>query len=304
MSNVLTTKPTIKFNDTSTLFIDSGVSTNEQVSECLRVAIQDAEKILDRETNCKLKVNLIVDKEGKYFGFGYIRVSEPEIYWMLLGRNPDGSERIEEYPDPDWVQPVNPNEGLTPEEILEKNQGKSWVEIGEEEESFIQPTIKKILPPLITIPGYLYDEDQISHLRELEEDKNIEIPEVGYFEISRAYATDPQNGMLKNRICARKVPEWIPIEGFKSIFSSYVSKESKEKKGTIRSGNKEITDTYPIVNFVDSKKGGRIVFITFDPQTHDAIFSLLMAKKTRIVNPKNPNQKTTLIFMHAFDNQK
>ena len=300
--SILSTQPTIKFNDNHTIFCDTSVATSSQVSECLKNAIEEAENILGYKTNCKFNVNLIVDKDGKYFGFGYIRISEPKIYWMLLGRNPDGSERFEEYPDPNWVSPPNPNEGLTEEEIQEKNKGKSWIQYAEEEEAFIHPMVKNILPPLVTIPGYLYEEDQISHLKELEE--NIEIPKNGFFEISRAYATDPPAGMLKNRICSRRVPEWIPIEGFKAIFSSYVSQESKGKKGKIYVGNKEISDTYPIVNFVDSKKGGRIVFITFDPQTHDAIFCLLMTKKTRIINPNNPEQKTTLIFMHAFDNQK
>jgi hypothetical protein len=276
------------------------VATTEQVSSCMKRAIQEAEKVLGYETNCRFKVNLIVDKEGKYFGFGYIRVSEPKIYWMLLGRNPDGSERFEEYPDPDWVKPENPYEGLSMEEITEKNKGKSWVELAEEEESLIHLKIKKILPPLITIPGYEYDPDQIEHLKELE-DKNMEIPKIGYFEISRAYATDPPSGLMKNRICARRVPDWIPVEAFKMIFSTYVS--DKNKKATVKISGKNITDTYPIVNFVESKKG-RIVFITFDPKTDDAIFCLLMTKKTRIINPSNPNQKITLIFTHSYDNKR
>jgi len=294
-------QPVIRYNDTHTLFIDSGVATSEQVSECLKNAIYEAEKVLGYKTNCKYKVNLIVDKEGKYFGFGYIRVSDEKIYWMLLGRNPDGTERVEEYPDPDWVAPPNLNEGLTEKEIEERNKTKTWAQLAEEEEAFIQPKIKKILPPLVTIPGYEYEKEQIEHLREL--DPNAEIPKTGYFEISRAYASDPAVGVMKNRICARKVPNWIPPEAFKMIFSSYVSEESKGKKATIRVGNKDITDTYPIVNFVDSKKG-RIVFITFDPKTNDAIFCLLMTKKTRIINPSNPQEKTTLIFTHSFDNKK
>jgi len=291
----------VRFNDTHTLFIDSGVSNSEQVSECLKKAIKKAEKILGYETNCRFKVNLIVDKDGKYYGFGYIRISEPKIYWMLLARNPDGTERVEEYPDPDWAPPLNPYEGLSMEEIAKMNEGKSWVQMAEEEEALIQPKIKKILSPLITIPGYEYKPDQIAHLKELETDPNIDIPKIGYFEISRAYATDPPPGTMKNRICARKVPDWIPPEAFKMIFSTYVS--DKNKTATIRVGNKKITDTYPIVNFVETKKG-RIVFITFDPKTNDAIFCLLMTKKTRIINPSNPEQKTTLIFTHSYDNKK
>ena len=303
----------VKYMDTYSVFVESGVATMEQVSLCMKNAISDAEKYLKIGNTCKFKVNLIVDKEGKYFGFGYIRVSDPRVYWMLLGKNPDGTERIEERLDDTWKMPANPNEGLSLEEILDKNKDKSWYDIGKEEDLYIQPKIKTVLPALINIPGFSYDRDQIIHLKELalENDSQVEIPKIGYFEISRAYATDPEQGMLKHRLCARNVPDWIPVEAFKAIFSFYLtesggndSKNDGKKKVTVRVGNREVTDTYPIVNFVDSKNGGRIVFITFDPNSHDAIFALLMTKKTHIINPKNSKQKVTLIFTHAFDNQK
>ena len=300
---MISTQPSTRFKDEHVLYVDSGVATQDQVAESLKQTIYKADKILGYPTNCRYKVNLIVDKEGKYFGFGYIRVSDPKIYWMLVGRNPDGTERVEEYPDPDWTPPTS--KPKTRQENLDSLTQKSWFELAEEEESFIQPKIKKALPPLVTIPGYPYEVEQMKHLIELEIEKGIPdpiIPDIGFFEISRAYASDPPSGMLKNRICSRNVPDWIPLQAFKAIFSSYVT--DKTKKGTYYSGKKEITDTYPMVNFVEVKKGGKIVFITFDPATHDAIFSLLMTKKTKIVNPANPNQKTTLIFMHAYDNQK
>ena len=312
-----------KYMDTYSVYVESGVATQEQVVNCMKKAIADAEKILKVKNSCKFKVNLILDKEGKYFGFGYIRVSDPRVYWMLLGKNPDGSERVEEKLDPNWKMPshTHPNEGLSIEEIVEKNKDRSWFDISKEEDLYVQPKIKVVLPPLVTIPGFLYDKEQIAHLKELqreeqeEEDEEFvdpaiiekklqDIPNIGYFEISRAYASDPEPGMMKNRLCARKVPDWIPAEAFKAIFSFYVSHESTKEKVLVRVGNKNVEETYPIVNFVESKNAGKIVFITFDPNTKDALFALLMTKKTHITNPKNPNQKTTLIFMHAFDNQR
>jgi len=281
----------IRMHDEHTLYVESGVATEAQVSGCLKAAIEKADTVLGYQTKCKFKVNLIVGNDGKYFGFGYIRVSDSKIYWMLLGRNPDGSERFEEYLDPDW----------TPPEITVKTQNK-WIDIVEEEDALIHPKIRKELPPLVNIPGYEYDEEQIEHLKELEDAQ--EIPQTGYFEISRAYATEPDKNMIKNRICSRKVPDWIPVEAFKAIFSTYTSPESRKKEASIKFGNKIIKDTYPIVNFVESKNGGRIVFITFSPNTNDALFALLMTKKTRIVNPANKDQKTTLIFMHAYDNKR
>ena len=263
-----------RFYDEASIYCDSGVATPQQISTCLKTDIFEAEKILGYETNCKFKINLIVNKEGEYFGFGYIRVSSTEIYWMLLGRNPDGSERYEEIPDPDWK---------APSESTTSSVEKNWGDLVEKEEGFKQPMLRKTLPPLVQIAGYEYDEDQKRHLEDLKEEDE-DIPTTGFFEISRGYATEAPSGTLKNRLCARNVPDWIPVEAFKAIFSSY----SK-------------SPDYPQVNFVDSKKGGRIVFITFDPLTQDALFALLMTKKTSIINPSNRKQKATLIFMHAFD---
>lgn len=273
--------------DNSILYIDSGVATVAQISNCLKSAIKNAEKILGRKTNCRFKINLLVNKDGEYFGYGYIWISSPEIYWMLLGRNPNGTERIEEYPDPDWKPPSpSTNENKT----IDSN--KNWIDIVEEEDAHVQPMIKKILPPLVALSGYEYDSEQIQHLKELKEregQQDVAIPKIGFFEISRGYALDAPQGSLKNRLCARNVPDWIPEEVFKAIFSFYI----QDTKGE-----------YPIVKFVTSKNGSRIVFITFDPNKKDAIFTLLMTKKTVIVHPNNPKLKASLIFSHAYDNSR
>lgn len=298
-----------KYYDEHTIYCDTSVATEKQLAECIKKAIIDATQILGEKTTCKFKVNLLVNKEGKYFGFGYVRVSDSRVYWMLLGRNPDGTERVEQYPDPNWTPPPDPNEGLTQEEIIEKNRNKSWAQLAEEEDKYIQPMIKNPLPPLVTIPGYEYDEEQRKHLKKLGLEENpeedIEIPKYGYFAIQRGYASDAPPGTVRHKICARNVPDWIPKEAFKSIFSFYTSEESKKKKVKnivkTKDGLKEIEDSYPLVNFINSKNGARIVFVTFDPATKDALFALLMTKKTHIIHPENRNLEATLVFMHAYD---
>ena len=282
-----------RYMDEHTIYCDSGIATQKQISDSFEKAIEDAEKILKKKTNCRFKINLLVTKEGEYFGYGYIWVSSTEIYWMLLGRNPDGTERVEEYPDPDWKPPIKDKSKIN---ITDK----TWSDIAEEEDSYVQPMIKKVLPPLITIPGYNYDDEQYEHLSSQTDE---EVPKIGHFEISRAYAIDAPSGTMKHRLCARNVPDWIPNEAFKSIFSFYPSgrkSDKKDRKDNKDKKNRKNKKEYPLVNFANTKKG-KIVFITFDPSTKDALFTLLMTRKLPIVNPNNNKQKCTLIFMHAFD---
>ena len=328
-------KPVDQYYDTNTLYIDCGVATESQIAESLKIAINNAQKILaqrekDKSINniaekinklkknrkfkdvkkfesklktirtkslsdfnrekCMYKINLLVTKDGAYHGYGYIRVSSTKIYWMLLGRNPDGSERFEETLDPNWTPPEKTEEKLSFDEIIKINKNKTWADVAEDEEKHIQPVIRKSLDPLITMPGFKYDKEQLKHLKELavlnEEDPDS-VPDTGYFEISRGYAKEAPSGTIKHRICARNVPNWVPLEAFVTTFKPYVTNGG---------------DKYPKVNFIQTKKG-KIVFVNFDPSTTDALFALLMTRKTRLMHPE---KKLTceLIFMHAFENKK
>ena len=264
------------------------------------------------EIKCNIKVNLIVNKNGEYYGFGYVRVSDERVYWMLLGRNPDGSERVIEYPDPNWVPPSTTN---TFEEDQEKFTEMSWYEIAQEEDKHIQPIIREDLGPLMVIPGYEYDEKQYQHLQEVAVKTGKDpskVPTMGYFEFSRAYSRDVEKGKEPNVLCARQIPDWIPQVAFKNIFSIYTTTGDN-------TGVNNSEESYPVITMINSKKeAGRTVLITFDPSTKDAIFALLMTRKVRIVHPKYDKKSTglvtldgksykicdlkcTLIFDHAYE---
>ncbi len=290
--------------------------------------------------DCNIKVNLIVNKNGEYYGFGYIRVSNEAVYWMLLGRNPDGTDRVLEYPDPNWVSPA-PKEDITSEEEQEKFTEMSWYEITQEDEKYNHPIIKEDLGPLIVIPGYKYDELQYKHLQEMaiaDGKDSSKVPTMGYFEFARAYSREVEDGKMPNVLCARQVPDWIPSIAFKNIFKIYASNpeatvkkeksvyteedindqlcsnngnehndeqspdETNNDEDCVNGKSEESEESYPLISLISGKKdSGRIVFVTFDPSTKDAIFSLLMTRKVRIIHPKHPELKCTLIFDHAYE---
>lgn len=299
----------VKYYDNHTLYVTSGVAREDQLHTALKTAIKDREIQLNIETlrdflkrhnikedadqnnyldlivkhglkyvsiECEIKVNLIVNKNGEYYGFGYVRVSNEEVYWMLLGRNPDGTERVIEYLDPAW----------TPPSIKEVDHTEmSWFEIAQEEDKHIHPVIREDLGPLMIIPGYKYDTTQYKHLQEMaiiDRKDPDKVPTMGYFEFSRAYTRDIDAGKIPNVLYAKQIPDWIPAAAFKNIFKIYSTFNSN----------------YPIIN-IDNKKEGKVVYITFDNGTRDAAFCLLMTRKVRIKHPDNSSLKSTIIFDHA-----
>ncbi len=61
-----------KVYDTHTLHVLTGVAREDQLMKVLGEAIEQAEEILGRSTNCQYKVNILLTKNGEYYGYGYI----------------------------------------------------------------------------------------------------------------------------------------------------------------------------------------------------------------------------------------
>ncbi len=293
----------LKLNPT----IDTELPKRDQIDTIIEYLKSENKELPPKKLfPCDIKINLIVNKYGEYFGFGYIWLSNPEVYHMLLGKNPDGSDRIKEYLDPNWIPPF-PAPKMTEEERSHMFKTMSWFEITIEEEKYIHPTITEYLNPLTTIPGYRYNDEQYNHLREMAVREGTEpndVPTMGYFEVSRAYTRTVDDGKMSNVLCARQVPSWVPPQDFKEHFT-YCADDSRVKiKRKISGSDNHVYDTYPFVDLIDSKDPRyKTAFVTFDPETRDAAFSLLMNRKVTMY-PDDPEKKHVLIFDHAFENSQ
>lgn len=289
-----------KYFDNNTLYVKSGVAQPEQLKDSLRKAIGEASRLLGKPLKVFFEVNLIVLREGRKVGFGYIRVSNSEVFHLLAGRNADGSERVEYIDDPDWVEPESDDET-----DMSIKPGQSWADFAEEEERHICPKIKRVLPPLLTLPGYPLDGKQQAEYKQqvienakregtYEEgmENTIFVPVVGTFETSPAFVTDIDDNLCANVLCTRKVPAWVTEEKLKSTFMKYASDATTKQKRRV--GGQTITDTYPFVSINQDRNA----FITFDPKTHDAQFALLMTKKLDLQG--EGGKATTLIFTHSY----
>lgn len=293
-----------KYFDNNTLFVKSGVAHPEQLKDSLRKAIVEASRLLGRPLKVLFEVNLIVLRDGRKVGFGYIRVSNSEFFHLLAGRNADGTERIEYIDDPDWVEPDPAGQ-----DDLSLKPGQSWADFAEEEERYICPKIKRTLPPLLTLPGYSLDSKQQVEYKQLivenakragtYEDgmeNKISVPEVGTFETSPAFVTDVEDNQCHNVLCTRKVPAWVTEKKLKTIFANYTTDTVTKQKRRV--GGQVIVDTYPFVTI----NAERNAFITFDPKTRDAQFALLMTKKLDL--QEEGGKVATLIFTHSFQTKR
>ena len=289
-----------KFYNPHILHVKSGVAYDWQLLNSLKAALSEAERKLGRQIDCKYNVNIIVGRNGKLYGLGYIWVTNEEVYYMLMGKNPDGTDRVEYIPDPFWKTPLKPLEDALEE--IDELCSSSWADYCEAEDSIVEQyeprMVKKYLPPLIELPGYDYDAEQLKYIQALaiEQGHQGEVPKKGYFHISPAFVQDIDEKYCRNVLCARNVPMWITEKDLKSAFVPYVSDSktpiSRKSKGV------KVTDTYPFV-CINEK---RVAFITFNPSTRDAQFALLMMRKVSMTKMNGKEKQTCLlVFNHSYN---
>ena len=84
----------VVFYDHHTLYVRTGVAHKKQLEHSIH-------EVLERlKIPCRYKVNHIVDKNNFYTGYAFVWFSNPRIYYILTGRNEDGSDRVKHVIDP------------------------------------------------------------------------------------------------------------------------------------------------------------------------------------------------------------
>lgn len=239
-----------KIYDDHTLYVKCGDATAEQISNAFYCALTTyLENSSDPiETDCRFRVQMVVNKQGQCLKKAFVYVTDSRIYYMLLGKNHDGTDRIEYREDSSFIVPsagkiVNDAGWTTP---LHKRMPRK---------------IPINLPPLIVLPPVEIEGEKFHLL------------------LDRATAStiDTQR-FLPNVLKCKDLPEWLSRDDLKSFFTPYATSKvtgfTKYYKGV------KIAEQYPIVNI----NKDRVAFIIFDPNTYDAHFALHMMKKFTINN--------------------
>lgn len=260
------------YTDKNTLYIRTGDATKEEVSDAIRSAIDRYEKIHNKKIKCNYMVNVVQSKDGNFFGISYVRVTNTEVYNMLLGLNPDGTERIE-YEEIEEQEEQEEQQKNWSNFSLDDVSEMDWADCVDE---WTAPTQKKKIV--------------ISHKKEPL--MNLNCIRLGELAVGRAIVKDLDENQKHDVLVSKNVPTWINVDDIKKRFTPFSSDSKTKYKKTYNGRVNYIT--YPDVNI----KNGNI-YVRFCPSTRDAQFALLMMKKT-VVKSKD-NQVHTMIFSTGYN---
>jgi hypothetical protein len=245
-------------------------------------------------------------------GWCYLTVNRPEVYHLLLGRKPDGSENVDYIVDPEWVAPPESDEDREVEEEDDDlpplpdfhaspstpsgSEGTkmtwdsfpsfsmNWADIINEEVEKEQRRIEKEPPKIKVFLGKLIPDPRV-----LTKDGWYTIESVA----SRVKVDLSEEAFLK--IDTNKVRGYFP-----NILSL------KEIENYFRAFSPS-SDRYPEMYENKNDKGAgrgppsRSVVIKFKPQSHDALF-VIQTNLRRVIRDKNGNRHITYIsHPPAFD---
>lgn len=317
----------IKYYDNHTLYIKCSVTNQQQLSNALSKAIIMAKKITNSNIDPRFKINMVKNSQNEFIGIAYVRVKDPKIYHMLLGRNPDGSERFEERYDREWREPTQeeidavdyqisliPTPSEHPDwEKIQDDWGKAdYMEctyeklVGDLRKALYPQKITVKLDPLIQLEPYRLDANQKERYKSWQTIKNSDnpdfdpsklvIPETLPFTVECAASVKLNVKQSPHILKCVNVPSYITPSYLKQMFTPFVSDCETLYHWKVMG---VVTDEpYPYVH-IDSKRTASIIF---DSQTHDAEFALFLTKRSEVSGTdKNGNKLTNVLwFGHSF----
>ena len=247
----------------TTLYITTGVAHAHQIKALLDESIEKAKsmpEVFGADFECSAVLNLVRRFDGNYMGYGFGDVTNPKLYYALIGCNVDGSDRAELVDDPNWKPPSF------------KKDETSWAD-QEDDGPPIPPKIRKELPPLIQLEKYEYDEQQKEHLQTTETH--------GYISISPAFITPGVNTEYDD--CSLYVSE-VPTIDYDFLYELF----ARYARYTHPS---EDNRYYPRINIRkciprnDQKVEGKTGIFAIIEYAHpyDASFALCMLQKIRAI---------------------
>ena len=223
--------------------------------------LAEVDKLDKKFDNLIIKVNTVKNKNEEKLGYSYIWVNNEEVYNAIIGKNYDGSERIEKIE-------VENDESSDEEEI----KSSKWADI-----KFDFKIVTRELEPLISFPEITLDEEsQIKY--KMFTDSIPFVIEAAKKEIFPEFLNSIQ-------VNNNNLPEWITTKMLKNYFKVFERDSRVHKK-------KDRSFSYPQIQVKKNKTD--IIFSNSYRNT--ASFLINMVRKVRFANPKNKEETYLLFF--------
>lgn len=301
----------VRWKNEHNVYVNTGLATQEQLQASIMAFKKELIKMFPKGgyEKCEIISNLVTDMKGNSYRFAYVWVSDPRVYYILVGLNPDGTERIKEEKDEEIM-----DDSFTLDSFDLESAFKSEIKVK-------KPSIQVNLPPLLTLPGYEYTEEQKSKasedlraeaLNKGEDPNKIVVPSYGYFEVSRAWAGSLKKNESSSTLCSY-VPIWVNEDMLKKIFFRFSSdKSGMYPKISFRASKKKLDTRGGFINrFGEPEVEKKLAIVEFSKShSKDGIFALQMTRKIFVREPAleakakkegtplSEVKQTTLIFEH------
>ena len=260
---------TARYTNKHTVYVVTGMAKKEQLEMSVNFFKKELVRMFPKDgyEKCEVIVNLVTDNAGNMYHYAYLWVSDPRVYYILVGMNPDGSERYED-------------EKEEKEDVDFDNL--DFDDVFTEASKIKKPSIRKPLGPILSLPATEYTSEQkIQALEKLktkatesgEKVEDITAPDYAYYITSRAHASKTEDG-YNYSVLYSNVPVWVTEDMLKEVFSKF----SSEKSGIYPKIFLE--PTFRFNKEKNTKEDRKKAFVEFSASyATDGMFALLITRR-------------------------
>lgn len=281
----------MSYTDCHTIFMtELGLTTTIQLDQAITLFFVECGKYFKKPTDFwgKWKINVVTKQDGNFVGVAYVFFSKSEAYYVISGKNMNGTLRYKEIPNPNYKEENSDN-------VLDTDLKSSWGDV----DMLNDKTIK------------ILDEDLVISFPVInltvEQTKICGQTEI-YPHIKPCVCFDPKIGLNKYILFANNIPSWVTEADLRTVFDFFTnSKDKRFPKITLaKMPTRQRNGFHQQDNWRSSgdKKEENLMmaFIKFNSNGSESLFALVMTKRIVIKGTgSNSTKKAELFFSHAKD---
>jgi hypothetical protein len=291
------------------IFVDSWILTQEQLAKALKSCFAT------HGLECDFTV-VVVLSHGEYLGYGYIWISDPKVYRMLIGEDENGNCIQTEIVNRNWVPPTDIDQIRSDlKNIIQRIEDMdfdTWEETKEmgdrrkELEAKCTPdTLLVSSKAQIALPPVIITEEQRLAIAYRYDDKKS-IPISLKFNLAPATWRKDKADINQDVLYATGIPKWINEKDIVTLFKRYVKDITTEHQLILN--RRRMVGTYPFVTILNIKgkrgrPGYRVAYVYFEPNTYEGREVISVCRMIPICKTTDGIvRETTLFFNHPQNN--